>query len=131
MNTFSTSDLSALAVADIDGNPIASAMLELAWAGEPVEHVVVETAAEPPEDAEPATQIVRKFSPCGPCLTIGKLVRETAKFYVYRKWLGCSDDGYVYETEERRIGKSSLVHTEPCRCCRDHADTSYPNGYMD
>ena len=125
MNAFSTADLSALAVASIDGNPVADAMLQLAWTGEPVEHVVVETAAEP------TAQIVRKFSPCGPCLTIGKLVRETAKFYVYRKWLGCSDDGYVYETEERRIGKSSLVHTEPCRCCRDHADTSYPHGYMD
>ena len=128
MNAFTTSDLSALAVSDIDGTPIASAMLELAWASEPVEHVVMET---PAEGTEPAARIVRKFSPCGPCLTIGKLVRETAKFYVYRKWLGCSDDGYVYETEERRIGKSSLVHTKPCRCCRDHADTSYPNGYMD
>ena len=125
MNAFSTADLSALAVASIDGNPVADAMLTLARNGAPVEHVVVETAAEP------TAQIVRKFSPCGPCLTIGKLVRETAKFYVYRKWLGCSDDGYVYETEERRIGKSSLVHTEPCRCCRDHADTSYPHGYMD
>ena len=121
MNTFSTADLSDLAAASADGSPVADAMLELAWNGAPVEHVVMES--------EPT--ILRKFSPCGPCLTIGKLVRETAKFYMYRKWLGCSDDGYVYETEERRIGKSSLVHTEPCRCCRDHADTSYPNGYMD
>ena len=128
MNAFTTSDLSALAVSDIDGTPIASAMLELAWASEPVEHVVMET---PAEGTEPAARIVRKFSPCGPCLTIGKLVRETAKFYVYRKWIGWNDDGQSFEDKERRIGKSSLVHTEPCRCCRDHADTSYPNGYMD
>ena len=117
MATFSTSDLSALAAASADGNTVADAMLSLAWNGEPAEHVTMET---PP-------QIVRQFSPCGPCLTIGKLVRETAKFYVYREWRG----GDSYADKERRIGKSTLVHTEPCRCCRDHADTSYPNGYMD
>lgn len=68
----------------------------------------------------PAPVTVREFSPAGPCLTAGPLVRETAKFFVYRDDAG----------KERRIGKrGSLVHTEPCRCCRDHAASMYPNGY--
>jgi len=70
-------------------------------------------------------QIVRKFSAIGPCLQQGKLLRETAKFYVFAEWQG----GDRYEGE-RRIAKDS-VHIEPCRSCRDHEHTSYPNGYMD
>jgi hypothetical protein len=27
--------------------------------------------------------IVRKFSPAGPCLTLGRLTKETAQFYIY------------------------------------------------
>ena len=70
-------------------------------------------------------QIVRRFSAIGPCLTEGKLLRETDKFFVYAEWQG----GDRYEGE-KRIAKGK-VHLEPCRCCRDHKTTMYPNGYMD
>lgn len=77
-------------------------------------------------------KIVREFSAAGPCLTTGKLVRETANFYVYLPWHG----GDRYGPEEKRIarrrpGHYSAAHVEPCSCCRDHARTQYPNGYMD
>lgn len=71
-------------------------------------------------------KLVRKTSMAGPCLVQGLLVRETAKFYVYREWQG----GNRYEGE-RRIAKAYGVHVEACRCCRDHVETNYPNGYMD
>lgn len=70
-------------------------------------------------------QIVRVFSPCGPCLTQGELIRTTEKFYIYRQWRG----GNRFEGE-RRISRAK-AHVEPCSCCRDHARTQYPNGYMD
>jgi hypothetical protein len=77
-------------------------------------------------------KIVREFSAAGPCLTTGKLVRETANFYVYLPWHG----GERYGPEEKRIarkrpGHYSAAHVEPCNSCRDHARTQYPNGYMD
>ena len=75
---------------------------------------------------EAPRQIVRRFSPCGPCLTEGLLVRETAKFYVFREWRG----GDRYEEKESRIAKDR-THIKSCHSCRDHAQTSYPNGYMD
>lgn len=71
-------------------------------------------------------KLVRKFSFAGPCLVQGELVRETAKFYVFREWLGGERYG-----EEKRIGKNDAVHVEACERCRDHAQTQYPNGYMD
>lgn len=71
-------------------------------------------------------KVVRKFSFAGPCLVQGMLVRETAKFYVYREWLGGDRYG-----AERRIAKTDAVHVEACTRCRDHAATVYPNGYMD
>jgi len=76
-------------------------------------------------------KIVREFSPAGPCLTLGKLLRETPRFYVYAPWKGGSN----YEGE-RRVAKRSLehysrAHVEPCPSCRDHVKTQYPNGYMD
>lgn len=70
-------------------------------------------------------QIVRRFSAVGPCLTEGKLLRETAKFYVYAEWQGMDR----FEGE-KRIAKDR-AHIEPCRCCRDHKATQYPNGHMD
>ncbi len=72
------------------------------------------------EVIKPVRQIVREFSPCGPCLIKSELLRTTGKFYVYR-------DRYE---GERRIS-CTKAHAEPCRSCRDHAQTSYPNGYMD
>lgn len=65
---------------------------------------------------------VRKFSMAGPCLTQGELVRETAKFYVFRdKYRG---------NVERKLAKNR-AHIEPCHSCTDHPQTSYPYGYMD
>lgn len=72
------------------------------------------------ETAAPVCQTVRVFSPCGPCIPRGELIRTTDKFFVYRDRHG----------DERRIA-CSRAHVEPCRSCRDHAETSYPNGYMD
>ncbi len=70
--------------------------------------------------AEPVRQTVRVFSPCGPCLPRGELIRTTGKFYVYRDRHG----------DERRIS-CTKAHIEPCRSCDDHPETHYPNGYMD
>ena len=78
------------------------------------------------------TVLVREFSRAGPCLTLGRLVRETNRFWVYQPWRG----GNQYDLECRRVAKPSdrrysPVHIVACRSCRDHAETSYPNGYMD
>ena len=79
---------------------------------------------------------VREFSAAGPCLKLGEFVRRTAKTIVYREWLGGDNYG-----EEHRVGgwkvKESdsrgraYIHIEPCRSCRDHSETQYPQGYMD
>lgn len=71
------------------------------------------------------TKIVRTFSACGPCITKGRLVKETAQFYIFEEWKGGND----YEGL-RRISKEK-AHIEPCHSCCDHAQTVYPNGYMD
>ncbi len=79
------------------------------------------TASSPVVAAgKPVRQIVRAFSPCGPCLIKGELIRATGKFSVYRD----------RHDDERRIS-CTKAHVEPCRSCRDHAETCYPNGYMD
>ncbi len=68
---------------------------------------------------------LRRFSTAGPCLTRGVVVRETAKFLVYRdRWS---------QGAERRVKKDGerLVHTRPCVSCTDHPKTQYPHGYMD
>ena len=72
------------------------------------------------EAAAPVRQRVRVWSPCGPCLTKGELIRTTAKFHVYRD----------RHDAERRIA-CDKAHIEPCRSCDDHPETHYPNGYMD
>ncbi len=77
------------------------------------------------------TTTVREFSPAGPCLTLGKFVRRTAKTIVYREWLGGDNYG-----AERRVGgwkvlDGDYIHLEPRPSCRDHERTQYPNGYMD
>jgi hypothetical protein len=90
-------------------------------------------APAPAPEPEPVpVKIVREFSAIGPCLTLGKLVRETEQFYVYLPWHG--GDKYGPEekrTAKRRPGNRSFAHVDPCHSCRDHADTQYPNGYMD
>ena len=76
------------------------------------------------------TTTVREFSPAGPCLKLGEFVRRTAKTIIYREWLGGENFG-----DEHRVGgwkvQGDYIHTKPCRPCRDHPETSYPNGYMD
>ena len=76
-------------------------------------------------------KIVREFSTVGPCLTRGRLVKETEQFYVYDEWQG----GDRYEGRKRIRKRSdahySPAHVEPCPSCRDHARTQYPHGYMD
>lgn len=78
-------------------------------------------AALAPEPIE--VQTVREFSPCGPCITLGTLTRETSGFY-------CYEPRHSRDKRERRVGKRK-VHIEPCGSCRDHAQTQYPDGYQD
>lgn len=79
------------------------------------------------------TQTVRKFSMAGPCITLGKLIRETPRFYCYQPRFS----GYFASNEpdmaEKKVGKDKyqMVHVIPCVSCRDHASTQYPNGYED
>jgi hypothetical protein len=68
------------------------------------------------------TQTVRRFSPCGPCITLGPLTKETAKFYCFAS---------KYDGRAKKIAKTGAAHVEACHSCRDHAQTCYPNGYMD
>lgn len=69
------------------------------------------------------TKVLRKFSMAGPCLTQGTIVGETKHFWIFTdRWS---------KGRERRLKKSTLVHTEPCHRCTDHPETSYPWGYMD
>ncbi len=83
------------------------------------------------------TQTVREFSSAGPCLILGQFVRRTPMTIVYREWLGGDNYG-----KERRVGgwkvtgdmyhgRRAYVHIEPCKCCKDHAETKYPHVYMD
>lgn len=75
--------------------------------------------------------IVREFSPCGPCLTLGKLTRQTAKFYCYEVWQGGDTFAGSKRVAKDLPGQYSRAHIAPCPSCRDHAKTQYPNGYMD
>lgn len=96
--------------------------------GEAIEWLIAaarKQAAEAEASAKPARQIVRVFSPCGPCLTEGELIRTTDKFYIYREWKG----GDRFEGE-KRISRTK-AHIEPCHCCTDHPQTHYRNGHMD
>jgi hypothetical protein len=67
---------------------------------------------------------VRQFSVAGPCITLGTLLRETAKFYIYQP---------RFTERQKRVAKDphGLTHTEACVSCRDHGRTQYPHGYMD
>jgi len=93
--------------------------------GEAIEWLIAAARKQTAESAKAARQIVRTFSPCGPCLTEGELIRTTDKFYVYREWQG----GDRYEGE-KRISRAK-AHIEPCHSCTDHAQTHYRNGHMD
>ena len=76
------------------------------------------------------TKTVREFSAAGPCLTLGEFVKRSSKSIFYREWLG----GNRYADRISRVGgwkvtRGDYIHTAPCRSCRDHPETSYPNGY--
>ena len=78
--------------------------------------------------------IVRQFSRCGPCLTLGQVTKITPRFYFFDEWRG----GDKYEGEKRVArdlsdngGPWSPNHVIPCPSCRDHPKTQYPHGSMD
>lgn len=76
------------------------------------------------------TVTVREFSPAGPCLVLGEFVKRSPKFIFFREWLGSTR----YADRVSRVGgwkvtDGDYIHIEPCRSCRDHPKTSYPNGY--
>jgi len=66
---------------------------------------------------------VRESTDCGPCISLGMLVRETARFFVYYEWLG----GKRYSGRERRISKTGRAHVDPCPACEDHPESLYRN----
>lgn len=71
---------------------------------------------------------VREFSPCGPCIVLGDLVKETAQFYIFRdRFTGRDNQRIAKQTPSRW----SRAHVIPCPSCRDHEKTQYPDGYMD
>lgn len=73
--------------------------------------------------------LVRKFSMAGPCIPLGTLVSESAKFFCYQPR---GRNGYDATPKAKRISKSGdFAHVVPCVSCRDHAQTQYPNGYED
>ncbi len=66
---------------------------------------------------------VRVFSPCGPCLTQYRFIRENRMTVTVAFWNG---DHVAFE----RFYKCS-VHKEPCVSCTDHSQSQYRDGYMD
>ncbi len=65
---------------------------------------------------------IRVFSSAGPCLRLYRLVKRNKKTATVAYKNGDSID-------TKRVSLV-YVHTEPCRCCTDHPDTMYPDGYM-
>ena len=87
-------------------------------------------------DTRPEDRVlVREPNAAGPCIVLGLFVKRTEKFIMYREWRGGNRfadkvsrvGGWKVEAREGRA--DSYVHTTPCSCCRDHAQTQYPNGY--
>jgi hypothetical protein len=68
------------------------------------------------------TQTVREFSRAGPCVTLGEFVKRTPHKIFFRDCFG----DLVW-----RFHRNQLIHVEPCRSCRDHPATQYPDGYTD
>lgn len=71
------------------------------------------------------TILVREFSMSGPCLTLGTMTKRTAKSVTF-----IDREGKAGRRGGDRLA-SGLIHTAACRSCRDHAETQYPEGYMD
>ena len=73
------------------------------------------------------TITLREFSRAGPCIVLGEFERYTAKSVFYRDRHGV----VIRRARAMRFSSLSRIHTEPCRSCRDHPRTLYPEGYMD
>jgi hypothetical protein len=67
--------------------------------------------------------MVREFSSIGPCIQLGEFVKRTENTitFIERDGSRCTRGG-------QRL-KNGLIHTLPCRSCRDHPESQYPNGY--
>lgn len=76
-------------------------------------------------------KIVREFSPAGPCLTLGRLTKETPQFWCYEEWKGGDRYEGAKRIAKRTETRYSRAHIEPCQSCRDHPQTQYPRGYED
>lgn len=77
------------------------------------------------EHAPDGAPMVREPCCIGPCFQRGRLVRETAKFYVIEVW-----NQRKKTSRNERLAKRGL-HLEACSCCTDHPNTCYPYGYWD
>lgn len=76
-------------------------------------------------------KIVREFNSVGPCRILGRLVKETEQFYLYNEWLGGEHYGALKRVRKQTLAYHSGAHIEPCRSCRDHAETQYPQSQKD
>lgn len=76
------------------------------------------------EAAKEGALVVREFSRYGPCITIGPIVRETKSFFVVEVV------NHHGPNKNKRLKKSNY-HNTPCKSCRDHHQTQYPDGYVD
>jgi hypothetical protein len=73
---------------------------------------------------------VRQFNRAGPCIVLGQLTSVTPQFFCFDEWQG--GDHYVSKRVRRELpGRWSPNHVIPCRSCRDHPQTQYPDGYND
>jgi hypothetical protein len=58
---------------------------------------------------------LRHICPFGPCIVLGKLARETKRYYFY----------IIRDNRHARIPKSApAVHLDPCRKCRERSAPS-------
>ena len=71
---------------------------------------------------------LREFSRAGPCITLGTILDNTPNWWTYqdRRF-----NGAKRKSKRSVAAQSGLLHDEPCRSCRDHPQTQYPDGYMD
>ena len=80
-------------------------------------------------DATRGALMVRQFSAAGPCLTLGRLYRQTDSYLYFQPVnTPCANPRRVLKCLPAHW---SPHHTEPCPSCRDHPRTQYPGGYHD
>lgn len=70
---------------------------------------------------------LREFNSCGPCIPLGRIVKQTDKTVTYVDHRGNVQrrGGYAWV---RGKGKG-LLHTEPCPGCRDYPNGTYAYGW--